>query len=250
GYGVGAGHERGYFMVDSGVQGADGIFGVVVWGCQYAYYNYNCHSSYEIIGCTGLRNKKWCIFNKQYLQEEYEALKSRIIEHMRKTGEWGQLLPPSVSPFGHNETLSHEYTSRTKEECIARGFKWQDALPGTYGKETKRTEDIPETIAEVLDSLTKEILACEKCKKNYKVIAQEFQFYRSKNIPIPTQCPQCRYDSRRALRNPHQLWRRQCTCERSGHDHSGRCSVQFQTTYAPDRPETVFCEACYQKEVV
>lgn len=250
GYGVGANHERGYLMVDSGVQGADGIFGVVVWGCQYAYYNYNCHSSYEIFGCSGLRNKKWCILNKQYSQEEYEALKPRIIAHMRETGEWGQLLPPSVSPFGHNETLAHEYVSRTKEESISLGFKWQDAMPGTFGKETKKPQDIPETIAEVADSITKEILMCVNCTKNYKIIGQEFQFYQAKNVPIPLLCPQCRYDNRRALRNPHQLWHRQCMCVIDSHGHGGHCANLFETTFDPERTEKVFCADCYQQEVL
>lgn len=250
GYGVGYGLERGYFCLDTGVQSNDVLFGVVVWGCQYAYYNYNCHSSYEIFGCTGLRNKKWCILNKQYSQQEHETLKSKIVAHMRETGEWGNPLPPSLSPFGHNETLAHEYTPRTKEECSALGFKWQDHIPGTFGKETKNSADIPETITETPDSITKEILTCGNCKKNYKIISQELSFYRSKNLPIPLFCPQCRYDNRRALRNPHQLWTRQCVCELTGHDHSARCATEFETTYSPERKEKVFCEQCYQKEVV
>lgn len=28
------------------------------------------------------------------------------------------------------------------------------------------------------------------------------------------------------------------------------CPNEFQTSYAPDRPEIVYCEACYQAEVV
>lgn len=250
GYGVGAQLERGYYCLDSGVQGSDLIFGIVVWGCQYAYYNYNCHSCYEIIGCTGLRNKKYCIFNKQYSKEEYEVLKPRVIEHMRQTGEWGHPLPPGISPFGHNETLAHEYMPRTKEESISLGFKWQNALPGTYGKETKKLHDIQETIAEAPDSIMKEILACANCSKNYKIIGREYQFYQVKNVPIPLLCPQCRYDNRRALRNPHQLWHRQCMCVIDSHGHGGHCANLFETTFAPERTEKVFCSECYQKEVV
>ncbi len=250
GYGVGAQMERGYYCVDSGVQGGDLIFGIVVWGCQYAYYNYNCHACFEIIGCTGLRNKKYCILNKQYSKEEYEILKPKIIEYMRQTGEWGHPLPPSVSPFGHNETLAHEYVSRTKEECIALGFKWQDTLPGTFGKETKKPDEIPETINEVPDTITGEVLACSDCKKNYRIIAAELAFYRSKKLPIPLLCPQCRYDARRALRNPHQLWYRQCMCVLGSHGHAMQCTNNFETSYSPEREEKVFCTECYQKEVL
>jgi len=31
-----------------------------------------------------------------------------------------------------------------------------------------------------------------------------------------------------------------------GEDH---CPNKFETTYAPDRPEIVYCEQCYQAEV-
>lgn len=38
-----------------------------------------------------------------------------------------------------------------------------------------------------------------------------------------------------ALRNPRKLWKRQC----------GKCGKEIQTTYSPERPETVYCEGCY-----
>ncbi|MES2023631.1 MAG: hypothetical protein V4439_03025 [Patescibacteria group bacterium] len=28
-----------------------------------------------------------------------------------------------------------------------------------------------------------------------------------------------------------------------------RCNVEFETSYAPERPEIVYCEKCYQQEV-
>ena len=28
------------------------------------------------------------------------------------------------------------------------------------------------------------------------------------------------------------------------------CPNEFETTYSPDRPEIVYCEQCYQQEVV
>ncbi|MBI5622130.1 DNA-directed RNA polymerase, partial [Candidatus Falkowbacteria bacterium] len=27
------------------------------------------------------------------------------------------------------------------------------------------------------------------------------------------------------------------------------CTNEFETTYAPERPERVYCEECYQKEI-
>ena len=42
----------------------------------------NCDN---LFGCVGLKNKHYCIFNKQYTKDEYEALVPKIIEHMKKT---------------------------------------------------------------------------------------------------------------------------------------------------------------------
>ena len=102
------------------------------------------------------------------------------------------------------------------------------------------------------DSIVNEVLACEKCAKNYKIIQFELDFYRSKNLPVPALCPQCRYYARLVLQNPHRLWHRTCQCKVRAHEWhpSNTCQNAFETPYAPERPERVYCEVCYQREVV
>ncbi len=34
------------------------------------------------------------------------------------------------------------------------------------------------------------------------------------------------------------------------HENTDSCPNEFQTAYAPDRTEIVYCEQCYQAEVV
>jgi len=43
-----------------------------------------------------------------------------------------------------------------------------------------------------------------------------------------------------ALRNPRKLFERKCD----------KCGMEMITTYAPERLEKVYCEKCYEKEVV
>ena len=77
-------------------------------------------------------------------------------------------------------------------------------------------------------------------------------------LPIPDQCFPCRLQDRLNRRNPRKLWHRQCVCDykvygnTSQHRHhsKGRCPNEFQTSYAPERAEIVYCEQCYQAEVV
>lgn len=193
-----------------------------------------CHNSSSLFGCIGLQRRQYCILNKQYIKEEYEALVPKIIAHMRKTGEWGQFFPPSLSPFGYNETVAQEYFPLSKQEVLARGWKW-------YEEEARGTQylgpqvAIPDTIDAVTDDITQQILRCEVTGKPYKIIPQELQFYRELGIPIPRKCPDQRHKERMGLRNPRKLWKRTCK----------QCAKPMETTYAPNRPEIVYCEECY-----
>jgi len=118
-----------------------------------------------------------------------------------------------------------------------------------YGQETFPNEDIPDKIVEIGDDILKETLACTICGRNYKVVKAELDFYKKQGLALPRQCWDCRYGARFQQRNPHQLRSRQCMCEEASHGHSGRCSEHFQTTFAPDRPEKIYCEECYRKEI-
>lgn len=80
----------------------------------------------DVFGCIGLRHKKFCILNKQYSKEEFSTLKTRLIDHMRKTGEYGNFFPHSLSCFGYNESTANTYFPLTREEALAQGYKWTD----------------------------------------------------------------------------------------------------------------------------
>ena len=233
--------------------------------CMDVTYTEHCHSSKQLFGCVGLRNAKYCIFNKQYAKEEYEKIMPKIIEHMNtmpykdKMGieyRYGEYFPVELSPFGYNETNAPEIVELTKEEALSHGLKWQDNIQRTEGKETLLPKDIPESINDVQDDILNQVLACIECKRNYKIVSNELIFYRKMQIPIPRRCFYCRHAARLAKRNPFKLWHRKCMCGSAGspqattlHDHEGICPNEFETSYDPKRPEIVYCESCYQKEV-
>jgi len=206
----------------------------------------------DVFGCVSLRNKKYCILNKQYEKEEYEKLKEKIIGSMKKDGTYGDFLPPSLSPFGYNETLAQEYYPLTEEEAKERGFRWQTETSGTYGKETIKESEIPATIQEVSEDILKEVLVCKDCKKNFRITKAELDFYKRMNLPLPHKDFECRHQDRMAKRNPRKLWHRSCMCDKDNHPaHSGEasCPNEFETSYSPECKEIVYCETCYQQEV-
>jgi hypothetical protein len=48
------------------------------------YYSYYLENRSYCLGCVGLRNKSFCILNKQYTQEEWFELANKIFEDMDK----------------------------------------------------------------------------------------------------------------------------------------------------------------------
>ena len=243
------------FVADHSQLNRFGIFSVKSQDIQYTQHCHNCKHSF---GCVGLRNINYAIFNKQYSKEEYQKLVPKIIEHMNqmpykdKAGniyKYGEFYPIEQSPFGYNETFAQTLVPLKREETLKRGYKWQDNIQRTTGKETLKPEDIPESINDVKDDILEEVLACIDCGRNYKIVINELNFYRKMKIPIPRRCFHCRHAARLARQNPLKLWHRQCVCKIEKHGHSGTCPNEFETSYAPERPEVVYCEQCYQKEV-
>ncbi|MBI2463964.1 hypothetical protein HYV57_03340 [Candidatus Peregrinibacteria bacterium] len=206
---------------------------------HYTFYSDNCVHCDNLFGCISLRRKKYCILNKQYTKEEYEKLTGSIIKKMQQEGIFGEFFSIEMSPYGYNETNAAEFFPFTKEEVIQNGWKWRDDLPYTTGKETLTSQNIPDDIKNVDDSILQEILACEQCGKNYRIIREELTFYRSLEIPIPAYCPDCRNRKRLSRRNPQRLWERICK----------KCREKMFSTYSPEKPENVYCEKCYLKIV-
>jgi len=203
-------------------------------------YCLDCYSCEHCFGCIGLQHKKYCILNKQYSQEDYEELKPKIIERMLKDKEWGEYFPLSMDPYYFNRTVAHDYYPLSKEEAVKRGYHWKDDLDEKQDVEkTIPAEKLPDSIDDIPDDVLNWAIVCEETKRPFLVVKQELAFYRKNKLPIPHFHPEERSKRRLALRNPRKLWQRKCM----------KCEKDIQTTYAPERSETVYCESCYLKKV-
>src|SRR3989344_4754080 len=220
---TGRGAEMIYNSTNTGLKGSNCICCSLCWGDSFLTYCTYCYDCQDCFGSTGLRKKQYCILNKQYTKEEYEKLKAQIIEDMKREGVYGEFFPQSLSIFGYNESCVQEQFPSTKEQAVTQGFKWEDTERGTYGKENG-----------------KDIFACTQCKKNFRIIPREFEFYQRLSIPLPRLCPECRHLRRFTARGPNRLWKRNCA----------KCNAEFDTNYPPDRLEIVYCESCYNAEII
>jgi hypothetical protein len=207
-------------------------------GSRDTMYCISSPHSQNIFGCVGCRYKKYCIFNKQYSQEEYEKLAAKIIEHMQSTGEWGEFFPIKLSMYPYNETLAQDYFPLSKEAVTKNGWTWRDE-EDTQEKYLGPEVELPEDINDAQDDLCEKILRCKNCEKLYKIIPQELLLYRKMQLPLPKHCFHCRHKERLAMRNPRPLHDRNCD----------KCDTAFKTTYQPSRPEIVYCESCYLNSI-
>jgi hypothetical protein len=173
---------------------------------------------------------------------------------------YGEFFPIEFSPFAYNQTLAYDHFPLSKEDAMEAGYSWKEATTQEY-QITMSCEDLPDTIEEVEDDILDAIISCTKCKKAFRIIKQELEFLRREQIPLPRYCVDCRHFFRIAQRLPSKLFHRSCQCagknSTSGiysnttqHFHGDQpCPNEFETSYAPDRPEIVYCEQCYNAEV-
>lgn len=197
--------------------------------CHYAWqsasdltYCYFCYKSVkDLLGCVCMRGSQHCILNKQYSEKEYFKLKDKIISELKQQGVYGDFLPALINPFAYNETQAQEYYPLKKEQAEKLGYTWTSSAKAT---EVKKDKDI---------------YACTDCGKSYKLIIQEKKIYQERELAEPKKCSDCRHLDRIKYRNPNKFWERECD----------KCQCTVQSTYSLDRPEKIYCEQCYQKEI-
>lgn len=144
---------------------------------SFSYYTVECMNVKNCFGCVGLKQKEYCILNKPYGKEEYERMVPRVIEHMKKTGEWGLFFPPKIGLFAYNESIAQDFYPLIKEQALKERFLWRDEL--------------------------REV-------KEFKLTPSEMAFYKKEGLPAPTLHPNERYRERLSRKLPHRLWDRAC----------------------------------------
>ena len=248
--------------------------GTACWYSQFLEYCAFCLDSHNLFGCAGMNKKEFCVLNKPYSKGEFEALRARIIKDMDdrpyidrqgRIYRYGEFLPLEFSPFAYNESVIHQYFPLSKDEASRKGFSWHVPEAKSY-KVTTSTAQLPE-IQNVPESILKETIGCahegkcsQQCTTAFRIIPEELAFYRRMSLPLPRLCPNCRHYERLKQRNPLKLWHRSCQCAGTKgreytntvtHFHGEKpCPNEFETTFASNRPEVVYCESCYNAEVV
>jgi hypothetical protein len=159
--------------------------------CTEAIYNSSnleycelCYNSENCFGCVGLRNKKFHILNKQYSEQEYWQLVDKIKCDMLKRGEYGQILPLKYLIYGYNLTWANIIFPIAEDKAMTMKLPWhtQEINPINQGTEAL---SLPDNIKDAKADIIGKILICSETKRLFKIVEQEFDFYKKMNLPLP-----------------------------------------------------------------
>jgi len=236
------------------------------------YYSYDIENCEEIMFSVWLKNKKYCILNKVYEKWEYFKQKDKIIQKLISNKKWGNTIPIFAVNFPYNDTLAYDYFKVNKiiypdlsEEIIDKNAEWvvkiksndfiSNAVLDLDWKEkinikwrTKNKEiNIPENsttinandlpnIYEVNNNILNKIIVCKKSSRPYRIIKQELDFLKKKNLPLPTIHNEIRLDTLISSRPTWQLniWK----CD--------KCKNNCLTAYKEKPKHRVYCSRCYK----
>ncbi|MCH7883426.1 hypothetical protein IIA95_03360 [Patescibacteria group bacterium] len=232
----------------------EGIVSVNTFGDKFCYfieesrnleYSFNCDNCEDCFGCVALRKKNFCIFNKQYTEDEYWRLVDSIKTKMLKDGEYGEFFPSFVSPYPYNISLATSFIGYDNlEEAEKYGYRIEE-IPETIEEvngEVIDSNDLPVDIRDVTSDILNKIIFDKKNDKKFRIIKPELDFYKAHTVPLPRENPITRIEKMRKKYGSIRITFHERTCS--------KCGKKFETVYSPDDPKIVYCERCYNAEVV
>lgn len=218
----------------------EGVGLLNVTRCRYSFYLENCEECEYCFGCVGLRKKKFCIFNKQYSEEEYNVLLKKIKQNMEMKKEWGKFFPMSFAHSGYNLSLANILFPETRENIEKRGGLWNEETESS--QEGISGNDLPDRIDDADDAIPGKAIVCPMTKRRFSIAPHELKFYREQGIPLPHLHPDERTITRFKLLA-------QSIIPVAGTCHF--CNKQITHYYPPELGySNIACIECYQREVI
>lgn len=193
--------------IDFGLQSIDMYGCALVWynssqcycttqlaTCNNVYYCYDIQNSSFCLWCIGLRNKQYCIFNKQYTKEERYQKVDRIFTKMYNDWILGDFFPGSINPFYFNDTAAYLIDpSFTKEEVTKLGYLWRDEpikVDIPTGLEVVKTSELSqyewfENGRWIINpDILKKVITDEEWN-SYRIVKMEYDFLVKYSLPLP-----------------------------------------------------------------
>lgn len=207
--------------------------------CQYMQYCAFCLNCQNCFGCCGLVNKKYFIFNKSYSEKEYYAMRDKLIDYMKKAGEYGKFFPAYFAQNPYDESWSGFYFPLTKEEQLESGFKYKSPVERKQ-KEYFNLNNIPDSAKDFDNDDYEKIYWDEIFEKPFKIREADYKFSKRLNVPLPYT-----YYIRRIQENFRFVFFNGCLRK----TNCGKCGKEIKTSWPSTFDGRILCEDDYLKIV-
>ncbi len=177
-----------YDCIDCGFNVSHLYWCVACWEWSiYNFYSYKCNACSYIFGCSWLRNKSYCIFNKQYTKEEWEKTVREILSQMISEWTWGEFLDPKYSFYAYNESHAIDQMNISRNEALKLGFRWSDReeVPPEGITKIIPGDRLPDDIRDIPDDILNWAIKCPKTGKLFQIQPLELDLHRRFSTPIP-----------------------------------------------------------------
>ncbi|OGF91220.1 hypothetical protein A3H65_03970 [Candidatus Giovannonibacteria bacterium RIFCSPLOWO2_02_FULL_45_14] len=221
------------------------MFSNMMEGCRDSEYSDYCGNCHDVFGSIGLLNKSYCIFNKQYAEEEYWRVLDEIKKDMLLSGEYGEFFPPYISPFPYKISLAASYSGYDDLESAKKyGYVFEDIPQEAAGslEDTVDSLEVPKNIKNIKDDILEKVIFDACNKKKFRFTKNELEFRRKFGLALPIEHFTARLKEKRDKFGSVVLRFYERVCP--------KCRIKFEAVYRPDDPRIVYCEPCYLKEIV
>jgi hypothetical protein len=158
---------------------------------QNMEYCEECQECENCFGCFGLRHKKFCIFNKEYSEDEYWEKLDQIKCAMLEQGDYGNFFH---GKFAHTPcdltngmTIYEDFSEQEKQELKILDFAHEldDAYGDWSGREFSGIEAIPDSSQDVDESFKKLAFKCPETGRPFTYNQLELDLCKKMKVPLP-----------------------------------------------------------------
>jgi len=169
--------------------------------CSNIYYSYLMDSCSYCLGCIGLKNKSFCILNKQYTKEEWFEKVNEIFAQMDKDWTLWKFFPWSMNPFYFNDTVAYliddsftkeevekEWYLRRDEEIKVDIPAWAEIIYSHKVEGQKSIDDFQwfdsDWNRQINPEILKKVIKDDKWNY-YRIVPMELEFLQKHWLPLP-----------------------------------------------------------------
>jgi len=156
-------------------------------GLEYCMFCFDCENCF---GCISLQKKKFHIFNKPYLEEEYWQRVDELKCAMLERGEYGNFFPAKLFySYWPDNGLILYLAQNQADQFVPNHFdpEGDGAIGSLDTSSSIPSSEVPDSIDEVQDEKwVGRAMYDADFQRNFAFLKPELDFYRKHRLPAPT----------------------------------------------------------------